>query len=142
MPARDNSAISAREAAMRASVRAAVLQGTRWYDGTELAAHALVGGPMADPGTWKRAGQIFALSLEGEDHFPAYGVDPVTWQPVPALQDVLAILSATRDAWGVAAWFEAVNSYLGGKRPRELLAVDPDRVVWAAREDIMPVAHA
>ncbi len=91
---------------------------------------------------WQRAGQIYAIALEGRDHFPYYGMDPHVWQPLPALQEVMAILTATRDAWGIAVWFEAVDSYLGGARPRDLLAVDPAHVMWAARQGVMPVDHA
>ncbi len=127
---------------MQARAREAVLQGARWLDAAEMAAHAPPGSPPPDPVAWQRAGQIYALALDGRDHFPFYGMDPRGWQPLPALQDVMVILSATQDAWGMAVWFEAVNSYLGGARPRELLALDPARVMWAARQSVMPVDHA
>ena len=109
MSDQNDQTVAAREMAMRDHVRAAVLRGTRWYDYVEMLALGPRHGPPQDPVAWKRAGQIFALTLKGRDHFPAYGVDQHTGWPRPALQDVLAILSASHDAWGMAVWFDVVN---------------------------------
>lgn len=127
---------------MWARAREAVLQGTRWLDAVELADQAPTGSPPPNPEAWQRAGQIYALAIEGRDHFPAYAVDSLQCRPLPALAEVMAILGQTRDAWGMAVWFESVNSYLGGVRPRELLALDPARVICAARDDVRPIDHA
>jgi len=45
---------------------------------------------------------------------------------------VMAALADWR-ADRLASWFEAKSSTLGGERPREVIAFDPQRVVDAAR---------
>ena len=37
--------------------------------------------------------------------------------------------------------FQSVNGFLGGKRPQDLLATDPDRVIAAARDEVLGVLH-
>ncbi len=83
---------------------------------------------------------MFAIDLDGEQRFPAYGLNPQTWQPLPAMAAILNILEG-RDAWFLAVWFEAVNSYLGGVCPREVLAQDPVRVILAAQAEAAGITH-
>lgn len=73
--------------------------------------------------------------------FPAYGLNPLTLQPLPGMASVLSILEDVRDPWFLAMWFEAVNGYLGGARPRDLLALDPARVAFAAQAEASPIEH-
>ena len=80
------------------------------------------------------------LELDGEQRFPAYALNAQAERPLPAMAAILTIL-AGRDAWFLAVWFEALNSYLGGARPREVLAQDPVRVIMAARAEAEAVDH-
>ncbi|KPA88153.1 hypothetical protein PF66_05385 [Pseudomonas asplenii] len=41
----------------------------------------------------------------------------------------------------MAYWFRSDNSMLGGKRPRDLLACAPDRLMAAAQDEVLGVAH-
>ena len=57
------------------------------------------------------------------------------------MADVIGILAGHKDGWGMAYWFQSVNGFLGGKRPQDLLATDPDRVIAAARDEVQGVLH-
>jgi len=46
---------------------------------------------------------------------------------------VLSVFRGRKDEWGLAYWFASVNSFLGGKRPQDLLIDEiPGRfdVIW------------
>ena len=61
-----------------------------------------------------------------------------TARAVPSL--VLKIFrekSSTR----LAFWFAALNSFLDDERPQDVLAVDPDRVISAAKDETAGVQH-
>ena len=69
---------------------------------------------------------------------------------VPTPEEVLARntrealareFGATRSAWGIALWLAGVNSFLGGRRPVDLLAVDQELVLAAARDEMAGVQH-
>ena len=51
--------------------------------------------------------------------------------PRPAIGEVMRILDPI-SACGLAAFFESTSSFLNGRRPRELLATDPEAVIAAA----------
>lgn len=133
------------EAGMAANARKAVLEGGDWLTAAEVAEVAGFSGtnPSAQPNRWKKEGQIFAVRHRGVDYFPGYALDPASgYRPVKALGKVLAAFGRKKDAWGLAYWFASVNSYLGGKRPQDLLADQPDRVLAAAADEIAGVLHA
>ena len=41
----------------------------------------------------------------------------------------------------LAAWFESTSSFLGGQRPREVIAYDASRVVEAAFDSKVQLEH-
>jgi hypothetical protein len=98
--------------------------------------------PSAQPNKWKKAGQIFAIRHAGVDYFPGYGLDAgAGFRPLKPLASVIEVLAPHKDAWGMAYWFRSDNGMLGGRRPQDLLADAPERVVAAARDEVQPVAH-
>jgi hypothetical protein len=98
--------------------------------------------PSAQPNKWKKDGQIFAVRHRGVDYFPGYALDPSTdYRPARGLAKVLAAFRGRKDDWGLAYWFASVNSFLGGKRPQELLIYEPERVVAAAEDEVAGVLH-
>ena len=119
----------------RARALDAVRGGTTWYTAREIADRAALGpvNPIATVARWKGQGRIFALRENGVDRYPAYALGR-DFNPLPAMKDVLADLG-DHDAEYLAGWFESTSKFLGGKRPRELLATDPGRVVLAAKYD-------
>lgn len=42
---------------------------------------------------------------------------------------------------GLRFLVQAVNGYLGRKAPKDVLAIDPERAIQAARLEIAPVMH-
>jgi hypothetical protein len=41
----------------------------------------------------------------------------------------------------MAYWFLSDNGFLGGKRPQDLLASAPERVIVAAMDEVEGIAH-
>ena len=71
------------------------------------------------------------------DYFPGYSLDPhAGYRPLKPVAVVLKILSGSKDDWALAYWFASDNSFLGGKRPQDLLAEHPERVIAAAEDEL------
>lgn len=133
-----------KEAAMLVRARKAVLESGDWLTASEIAQVAGLStrNPSAQPNKWKKQGQIFAIHHGGVDYFPGYGLDgDIGFRPVKALAKVIEILGVQKDAWGMAYWFHSDNSLLRGKRPQDLLASAPERVIQAAMDEIEEIAH-
>lgn len=132
------------EGRMRAQAKTDVLKASEWLTSAQIAELAGFSNTntSAQPNKWKKEGLIFAINHRGGDYFPDYGLDPdANYKPVKALADVIRVLKDGKDGWGMAFWFAAVNSYLGGKAPKDLLATAPDNVIAAAREEMSETAH-
>jgi len=132
------------EARMTAEARKAVLESGDWLTAAQIAGMAgfSASNPSAQPNKWKKDGQIFAVRHRGVDYFPGYALDPSTdYRPARGLARVLGVFRGRKDDWGLAYWFASVNSFLGGKRPQDLLIDQPDRVVAAAEDEVAGVLH-
>ena len=133
-----------KEAAMTARARNAVMQGANWLTASELAKIAGLSdnNPSAQPSKWKKNGVIFAISYNGIDYYPGYGLDPEQgYRPIKTLKPIIDCFKGSRNGWGLAYWFGSANSYLGGKYPKDLLASDPSKVLAAAADEMEGVAH-
>jgi hypothetical protein len=133
-----------KEAEMLARARAAVLKSGDWMTAAEIASIAgfSTSNPSAQPSKWKREKSIFAITHNGNDYFPSYGLHPATgYRPVKALSTLLQLFADSKDGWGLAYWFMSPNSFLGGKRPQDLLVTSPERVIDAARDELEGVTH-
>lgn len=72
--------------------------------------------------------RLFRLACCGVDYFPGYALDPSAgYRPAKGLTKVMGVFRGRKDDWGLAYWFATVNSFLGGKRPQDLLIDQPDR---------------
>jgi hypothetical protein len=132
------------EARMTAEARKGVLETGEWMTAAEVAEMAgfSASNPSAQPNKWKKDGQIFALRHHGVDYFPGYAFGPSTdYRPAKDLARVLEVFRGKKDDWGLAYWFASANSFLGGKRPQDLLISKPDRVVAAAEDEVAGVLH-
>lgn len=132
------------EARMTAEARKGVLETGEWMTAAEVAKVAgfSTTNPSAQPHKWKREGQIFAIHHRGTDYFPGYALDTSTdYRPAKGLAPVLEVFRGKKDDWGLAYWFASVNSFLGGKRPQDLLISKPDRVLAAAEDEVAGVLH-
>lgn len=117
---------------MSERARALIASGTRWLRANEVARLAQI--DDEDVAKWVREAKLFSIEQEGVAVFPEYAFGG-NWHPLPALESILAVQQG-RAAIFVAAWFESRSSFLGGQRPREILASDPGRAIAAARSAI------
>ncbi|AOE85924.1 hypothetical protein [Pseudomonas sp. TCU-HL1] len=132
------------EAQMLAKAKKAVLESGNWLSAGDIA--SLAGftsrNSSSQPNRWKRERRIFAIRHNGSDYFPIYALDKdAGYRPLPAMAEVLKVFERQKDGWGLAYWFASVNSYLGGNRPQEVLATQPERVVAAAYDEIQGATH-
>ena len=124
------------KARMKAGALRAVFSGTEWLTAAQIAELAGLGqgNRSGAANRWKQRRKVFALQHDGQDHYPRYLLDD-DFRPLPAAEQVLEVLQGF-GANRLASWFESRNGLLGGQRPRELLASDPERVVEAARRTL------
>jgi len=134
-----------RDAVMISKARAEVLEGSEWLSAAQLATLAGMSpvNPNAQPSRWKRDGRIFSIKPLGSvELFPAYGLDPSKgFRPRKDLAEIITILSDRKDGWGLAYWFSSLNSFLGGRRPQDVLATAPREVVAAAADEAEDIVH-
>lgn len=133
-----------KEAAMLVRARKAVLESGDWLTAAEVAQLAGLStrNPSAQPNKWKKQGQIFAINHGGVDYFPGYGLDrDAGFRPLKALARIIEIFGGHKDGWGMAYWFRSDNSFLGGKRPQDLLASAPERVIEAVLDEAQGIVH-
>lgn len=133
-----------REANMLRRARSAVLDSGDLITASQIAEFAgfSTSNASAQPNKWKKLGQIFAVHHNGVDYFPGYGLDAdAGYRPLKPLAQVIQVFDGIKDAWGLAYWFGSSNSFLGGRRPQDVLKVEPERVIAAARDEVEEVAH-
>jgi hypothetical protein len=97
--------------------------------------------PTLQPNKWKRDQDIFAIRQGREDYFPLYALNPDDHRPRKQMAEILRIFGDAKDGWELAFWFAALNSFLDDERPQDVLAVDPDRVIAAAKDEMAGVQH-
>jgi len=145
MPAIAEPKSTLREAEMIAKARAEVLESTEWLTAVQVAelANLSAVNPNAQPTRWKREGRIFSIKPAGSvELFPAYGLDASGgFRPAKELAEVIKILADRKDGWGLAYWFASINSFLGGRRPQDVLATSPNEVIAAAVDEAEGVMH-
>jgi len=133
-----------REAVMVGRIRRAVLEGADWLTANQVAqlAGLSASNPSTQPNKWKRQRQIFAIHHNGVDYFPGYALDPATgYRPRKSLKPILEVFGDEKDGWGIAGWFLALNSFLGARKPQDLLASEPQKVLDAAIDEMQDIAH-
>jgi hypothetical protein len=132
------------QARMQAEAKAHILDSgdyVRTVDIAKLAGYS-DNNPSAQPSKWKRESSIFAVEHNGADYFPLFALNPdKSYKPYPALTQILRILGGRWNSWGVAFWFAAVNGFLDGRRPQDVLAGDPESVIAAAKDAMEGLQH-
>jgi hypothetical protein len=126
------------EAQMVAEAKAEVLRSAGLLTAPKIAKLAGYSSknPSAQPHKWKKDGTIFAIHHKGTDYYPLYALNPDdNYRPYKALAEVIDIFREKRTGWGLAYWFEGMNSFLDDRKPKDLLATDPKSVIAAARDE-------
>lgn len=72
------------------------------------------------------------LIMGGTSWYPQYAVDQFTTEWL----EVKEILKGHSDI-KIAAWFESTSSFLGGRKPRDILLTEPNLVIEAARDHML-----
>ena len=140
--ATDKQARAARNALRREQLNARILTESVWLTARELSEKASFKNtnPSAGPNRWKAAGTIFALQLNGKDKYPQYALDE-GFRPIPVVKQVIALFGEKKTPWGLAIWFGSENSWLAGKKPKDVLATMPKQVLLAAQADVEGGTH-
>ncbi|OQV41649.1 hypothetical protein BZ160_07615 [Pantoea vagans] len=117
-------------------LRKQILHDSEWLPAQEVSrragSSASVKNPSGLPNRWKRTGKIFALSFEGRDLYPAYGLD-IGGQPLPLMKKIIALFGDLKTPWTLAVWFGTPNSWLGNEKPKNLMKSEPAKVLEAAQ---------
>ncbi|HDT5863371.1 TPA: hypothetical protein QHB43_003301 [Aeromonas hydrophila subsp. hydrophila] len=125
-----------------AQLRDQVLSRGEWLTAQEVSENAGYqnANPSVQPNKWKKAGKIFAITVDGKDRFPAYALG-VDGKPLPQMAEVLSVLGPHRQPLAIASWFASANSWLGSKTPMESIADNPQGVLMAAKMEVAPIEH-
>lgn len=128
--------------ATAAQLRDRVLAKSEWLTAQEVSENAGYknANPSGQPNKWKKAGRIFAITVDGKDRFPAYALG-VDGKPLPQMAEVLSVLCPHRQPLAIASWFASANSWLGSKTPMESIADNPQGVLKAAKMEVAPIEH-
>ena len=134
-----------KEAEMMARAQKAVFASADWLTASQVATVAGFSDSnlSAQPSKWRREGTIFTVRLDGTEYFPGYGLDrDHGYRPLKALKKIIDLFKGHKEGWGLAYWFASDNSFLGGKRPLELLKTAPEQVLAAAQDELEGIVHA
>lgn len=134
-----------KEAEMMARAQKAVFAASDWLTAAQVATLAGFSDSnlSAQPSKWRRESNIFTVRLDGTEYFPGYGLDrDHGYRPLKALKKIIELFKGHKEGWGLAYWFASNNSFLGGKRPLELLKTAPEQVFAAAQDELEGIVHA
>lgn len=55
---------------------------------------------------------------------------------IQSVAEIIKCFGDKKTGWGLAYWFEGINSFLDDRKPKDLLAIDSKNVIAAARDDL------
>jgi len=84
---------------------------------------------------WLNEKKIFAIKASTQV-FPQFQFQD--GYPIPAVARVIDLFPQYATGWDLAYFFSAPNSFIGGRRPFELLRTEPDRVISLAETFVHP----
>ena len=88
---------------------------------------------------WRKEKTIFAVRHRGKDLYPVFQFAS-DGRPLKIIATLLETFSREpgRTDWDSALWFAAPNGWLNGSPPIEMLSEDPDLVIDAATQEVLP----
>ena len=127
------------QARMLVDAKSAVLNSGDFVPTARLLQVAGCSRPQLD--NWQRDGEIFAIEDGGEIYWPVYAFAHGQTHPSSAMAMVLKVFGNKKSGWSLALWFVGLNSFLNDKRPQDVLATNPRRVIDAAKDHIDGLNH-
>lgn len=98
--------------------------------------------PSAQIHKWKKTGKIFSIKHNNVEYYPAYALNQENgYRPFKEISDVIEVFGGIDKNWKLAFWFDAKNSYLGGKAPKDVIAKNPKAVIDAAVIEEKGIQH-
>lgn len=82
-------------------------------------------------GSWRKTGRVFSVLYQRSEVYPGFQFDD-NGQPLPIVANLLGVLGRL-PGWELTGWMTAPAARLGGERPVDVWAADPDAVLSAAR---------
>jgi hypothetical protein len=105
---------------------------------------AILAGLTGEDGTrtveqWRSEGLVFAVKRDIHLLYPAFQFD-AKMRPRPVIHKILSTLRqhAARSDWDNAFWFISANGWLDGPAPKDLLETEPELLVEAAEQEVLP----
>jgi hypothetical protein len=118
--------------------RAAFMKKYPSFTSAEVASEALSGAKnqASVAYRWSTEGKIFSVKFHGGNRYPKFQFRH--GEPIPTIATVIRVFGEGRSGWDLAFFFSEANSYLGGRRPMDLVDSDPSRVVSLAGTFVHP----
>jgi hypothetical protein len=90
---------------------------------------------------WRAENRVVAVPVGDELLYPGFQFN-AEGQPKPAIKPTIDLLRSDPHAtdWQIALWFVAPTSWLGRRRPVDLLDDDPDAVIDTSRREVSDLA--
>jgi hypothetical protein len=85
---------------------------------------------------WQSEGKIFSVRFEGRNLFPRFQFKDGS--PIPVVAKVIQLMPEHMSGWDFAFFFYNPNSYIGGRRPFEMIRSNPGRVLSLAKQFAHP----
>lgn len=83
----------------------------------------------------RREQKLFGTRFRGSYRYQAFRFVSETGETHEGLAELIALLPTSHDGWSAAFWLFQPTGRLGGSRPADIFAQDPDAVIDAARRD-------
>ena len=84
----------------------------------------------------KREGRLFTVRDGTTEKYPRFQFD-AHGQPLPVIEQVLALFKGKLEGWEIALWFHSNNGWLPNQaRPVDLLRRQPETVLQAAQREV------
>ena len=131
------------QARRNAQARTALLREFGALRSAEVAelAGSRAGNRAALANRWRSEGRVLAVGVGDELLYPGFQFTS-EGRPHAAVADALRELRAAPGLtdWQAALWFASPTGWLGGRRPVDVLAEDPEAVVEAAGREVSAIA--
>ncbi|MCY4171133.1 MAG: hypothetical protein OXF08_05990 [Bacteroidetes bacterium] len=120
-----------------AEMRAEYLSKTLLFSTEEVCTMSgIVNGNENEPAlSWTRDRKIFAVTKSKINLYPSFQFEDGS--PKPIIQQILSILPEEMSSWQIAFWFDCMNGWLKGAKPKNCLN-QKEEILYAAQQIAEP----